>query len=130
MAIKYKVIEKGKPGVVGGGEKKFYASAVHNEELTLKDLTNLIEKESTLSRADIHGALISMVDAIQQSLAKGRIVRLGELGSLRINISSRGEDRADKVSASSIRGAKILFSAGKDLQKLTKSLDYKKKSDN
>jgi len=28
MAIQFKVIEKGQPGVVGGGVKKFYASPV------------------------------------------------------------------------------------------------------
>ncbi len=27
MAIKYKVIQKGEPGVKGGGVKKYYASA-------------------------------------------------------------------------------------------------------
>jgi len=33
MAIKFKVIERGQPGVPGGGEKKFYASAVMAGEL-------------------------------------------------------------------------------------------------
>jgi hypothetical protein len=39
MAIKYKVIEKGQPGVVGGGEKKLYASASMSGQMTLNGLT-------------------------------------------------------------------------------------------
>jgi hypothetical protein len=44
MAIKFKVIERGRPGVPGGGEKKFYASAVMAGELSLAELTKAIEK--------------------------------------------------------------------------------------
>ncbi|MCU7542210.1 DNA-binding protein, partial [Riemerella anatipestifer] len=35
MPIKYKVIQKGQPGVAGGGEKKYYASANVVSEKTL-----------------------------------------------------------------------------------------------
>jgi len=44
MAIKFKVIERGQPGVPGGGEKKFYATAVMAGELSLAELTKAIEK--------------------------------------------------------------------------------------
>lgn len=44
MSIKFKVIEKGEPGVVGGGSKKFYASANITGEKTLAGLTRDIEK--------------------------------------------------------------------------------------
>lgn len=44
MAIKFKVIERGQPGVAGGGKKKFYANAVTAGELSLTELTKAIEK--------------------------------------------------------------------------------------
>jgi hypothetical protein len=44
MAIKFKVIERDLPDVAGGGEKKFYASAVMAGELSLAELTKEIEK--------------------------------------------------------------------------------------
>jgi hypothetical protein len=34
MAIKFKTIQRGQPGVAVGGEKKFYASAVSDGEVT------------------------------------------------------------------------------------------------
>jgi hypothetical protein len=48
MPIKFKVIEKGRPGVSGGGEKKYYASPVMDGELSLGDLTTAIEKICTV----------------------------------------------------------------------------------
>lgn len=44
MAVKFNVIERGEPGVVGGGVKKFYASPNMSGEITLAGLTKAIEK--------------------------------------------------------------------------------------
>ena len=73
---KFKVIERGHPGVPGGGEKKFYASANPSGELTLNGLTKSIEKISAVSGADIRAVLYAMVDVMQDALANGQIVRL------------------------------------------------------
>ena len=128
MAVKYKVIERGQPGVTGGGEKKFYASAVSNGELTLEKLTKRIERTSTVGGADIRAVLYSLVETIQDGLEEGAIVRLGELGSLRISIGSNGEATMEDVNASSIKSAKCIFSPGKELKKMQKNLEYVKVS--
>ena len=44
MSIKFNVIEKGQPGVIGGGDKKFYASVKLDGDMTLAGLTKSIEK--------------------------------------------------------------------------------------
>ena len=72
MPVKFKVIEKGQPGVAGGGEKKFYASANITGEKTLAGLTTDIEKISTVSGADIRAVLYALVDVMQNALATGR----------------------------------------------------------
>lgn len=38
MAIKFKTIQRGRPGVVGGGEKKYYASANVTGEVSIEGL--------------------------------------------------------------------------------------------
>jgi len=126
MAIRFKVVEKGKPGVAGGGEKKFYASANATGETSLEDLTKLIEKISTVSGADIRAVLYAMVDAMQDNLNQGRIVRLGELGSLRVSISSEGMPTAEEVNASVIKGSKVIFTPGKNIKKMLDTLEFKK----
>ena len=126
MPIKYQVIEKAQPGVAGGGEKKFYASPNVTGEKTLAGLTRDIEKISTVSGADIRAVLYALVDVMVDSLAEGQVVRLGELGSLRVSISSEGMDTAEEVNASTIKGAKVIFTPGKDIKKMLGNLEYQK----
>ncbi|GET23942.1 HU family DNA-binding protein [Prolixibacter sp. NT017] len=128
MAIKFNVIERGEPGVVGGGTKKYYASPQMNGELDLEDLTKAIEKISTVSGADIRAVVYAMVDVMKDSLANGRIVRLGDLGSLRVSISSEGKATAEEVNASTIKGARVLFSPGKELKDMLKTVTYTRES--
>jgi len=97
MSIKFKVIERGQPGVVGGGTKKFYAIPVMNGEFDLKGLTTAIEKNCTVSGADIRAVLYALVDVSIDRLAQGTIVRLGDLGSLRVSFSAQGQAAADDV---------------------------------
>lgn len=126
MSVKFKVIERGQPGVAGGGEKKFYASANVTGEKTLAGLTRSIEKISTVSGADIRAVLYAMVDVMRDSLAEGQVVRLGELGSLRVSISSNGMDTAEEVKASAIRNSKVIFTPGKDIKNMLATLKYEK----
>lgn len=126
MSIKFKVIERGQPGVVGGGTKQYYASANFDGEQTLEGLTRSIEKISTVSGADIRAVLYALVDIMTDSLSDGRAVRLGELGSLRVSLSSEGRATADEVNASAIKNARVIFSPGKSIKNMLLSLSYEK----
>ena len=124
MAIPIKVIERGQPGVAGGGTKKFYASNISVGETDLDGLTTRIEKISTVSGADIRAVLYAMVDVAVDELDSGRIVRLGDLGSVRVSVSSQGHDTAEEVSANSIKGRKVLFTPGKRIKQLLPNLKF------
>lgn len=126
MAVKFKVIEKGQPGVAGGGVKKFYASPVLEGEMTLEDLTKSIEKICTVSGADIRAVLYALVDVSVDNLSKGSIVRLGELGSLRPTISSEGKATSDGVTASAIKGASVIFTPGSRIKDMLSGLKFLK----
>ncbi|MEJ8589918.1 HU family DNA-binding protein [Riemerella anatipestifer] len=126
MSIKYKTIQKAQPGVAGGGDKKFYASPVYQGEKTLEGLTKDIEKISTVSGADIRAVLYALVDVMQTSLSEGRIVRLGELGSMRVSLSSEGKAKEEEITSAAIKSAKVLFTPGSDLKKMLQTLKFEK----
>jgi predicted histone-like DNA-binding protein len=126
MAIKFKVIERGEPGVTGGGQKKFYASPITDGEMDLDALTKAIAKISTVSGADIRAVLYALVESMDDMLADGKIVRLGELGSLRVSFSSDGFEKEEEVNAKAIKSPKVLFSPGKMIKKMLQTLEYKK----
>lgn len=117
MTIKYCVREKGQPGVVGGGTKKFYASIVTDGEATVDDLVKDIEKFSSLSEPDIRGVITALENVIQTKLAEGRIVRLERLGSLYPTLSSEGMDKAEEVNSNSIKELNINYRPGVRLKK-------------
>jgi len=126
MAIKFKVVQKTQPGIAGGGEKKFYATPVLEGEVTLDDLTRLIEKACTVNGADIRAVLYALVDVAVDNLSKGAIIRLGELGSLRPSLSSEGKAKEEDVAASSIRKASIIFAPGSKIKEMLAVLKFSK----
>lgn len=126
MPIKFKVIERGQPGVAGGGTKKFYASPVMDGEMTLADLTKSIEKICTVSGADIRAVLYALVDVSVDSLSDGTIVRLGDLGSLRASLSSEGKDKETEVTASAVKNASIIFTPGTRIKEMLAAAKFQK----
>lgn len=126
MSIKFKIIARSEPGVVGGGTKKFYASAKMTETVGIDQLTTSIKKISTLSEADVRAVLYALLDVTKDELAKSNIVKLGDIGSLKVSVSSNGYEAADEVTASAIKGSKVLFYPGKKLREMQKTLTYEK----
>ena len=71
-------------------------------------------------RASISGILYEA----KRSLKAGRIVRLGDLGSLQIGLTSEGAESVKEFATSMIKGAHIIFRPGKQLAELLKILSY------
>jgi len=126
MAIKFKTVQKTQPGVKGGGKKKYYAAPVVQGEKTLQQLTKRIEKISTASGADILAVQYATVDVIIDDLADGQIVRIGELGSMRVSFSSDGFDKETDVTGAAIKTAKIIFTPGTRLKEMLAALKFEK----
>ena len=126
MAIKFKAIEKGQPGVVGGGTKKFYASIVIDGEATVDEIVRDIEKFSSLSEPDIRGVILALENVIQTKLSDGKIVRLEKLGSFYPSISSKGENSQAEVTSDSVKEVSINYRPGDRLKKVINEAGFKK----
>ena len=126
MSVKIKSVAKGQPGVVGGGDKKHYASPVMEGEMNIDALTKAIEKICTVSGADIRAVLYALVDVSIDGLERGAIIRMGDLGNLRITLSSEGKLSAQEVTGASVKKAGIIFTPGSRLKEMLKSLKYQK----
>jgi putative DNA-binding protein len=127
MSIKYKLIEKGQPGVAGGGTKKWYASIVTDGELDIDDIVKQIEKFSSLSEADIRGVVIAVENVIQEALADSKIVRLDKLGTFYPTLSSGGAATEKDFNQSLIKSAGVNYRPGKRILDTIKSKGFEKK---
>ena len=125
MPVSYSVVAKGNPSKPKA-PKKYYASAQSSGETSLRDLAKEIAEISTMSLPDVIGVLESVVMLVPRHISQGKIIRLGELGSLRISISSEGVEKPEEVSARNIKSNRFVFAPGKELQKALKQVEYVK----
>lgn len=124
MAIEYRAVERSNPQ--DRTKKQFYATAIKTGDTSLKQLCEEIEQISALSKADVYGVLYALLEVLPRHLADGKSIHLGELGSFRIGLNSNGEPSADKVDVHSIKHARVIFSAGRELANSVKELKYRK----
>lgn len=125
MAVPYVVVEKGNPQKPDE-PKKFYAQSKSSGEITFKQLALEISSKSSLNSGDVFNVLEVLSQVMNRELSEGRIVRLGDFGSLQISIASEGAEASEKFNASYIKNAKITFRPGKDLRMILNNLQYKK----
>lgn len=123
MSIKFNIIERRNP-LDPSAANKFYASSFVDGKADIEVLTRRMEQNSTVSGADIRAVLYSLTEFVPELLSDGKTVRIGDLGSFRISLSSEGSDTAEEVDSHNIRGAKILFTPGKKLKEMLGKLSY------
>ena len=90
MAIPFSVVARVNPSDRTLPER-FFVSTRSGGELTLRDMANRISSMSTLTTIDTLAVLEAFVQVIPEELANGRIVRLGDFGSLRVLFALRGQ---------------------------------------
>jgi len=126
--IKFKSVEKGQPGVPGGGDTKFYASIVRNEKVDLRTLVEEIAQSNTLNTADVFAVLESFLQMCTRYLSKGSPIDMGQLGTFSPSIHSLAEDVANDVDQNSIKRFKVNFRPSSLLQERLGMVKFKKVS--
>jgi predicted histone-like DNA-binding protein len=125
MPVKFNVIQKANP-LKKNDPKKSYAVIKSDGEITLKQMSKRISSMSTVNSGDILAVLDLLVQVMQEEIAQGRIVRLGDFGSFALSLSSEGKEKDTDVNASTIKGAKLNFRPGKDIKNTLNTLDFEK----
>lgn len=127
MPIKFTVIERSQPGVKVDGEKKWYATASNDGEMSIDDLLKQIEKFSALSEADIRGIIIALENVIQEALSNSKIVRLDKLGSLYTPpLSSEGAKAEKDFNQSMIKSVGVNYRTRKRILDNMKNAGFDK----
>ena len=117
MTVSYSVVPRKNPAKKDE-PAKYYAQAQSAGELDFEELCEVITSRSTCTETDVRASISGILYEAKRSLKAGRIVRLGDLGSLQIGLTSEG------FATSMIKGAHIIFRPGKQLAELLKILSY------
>ena len=122
MTVSYSVVPRKNPAKKDEPAK--YAQAQSAGELDFEELCEAITSRSTCTETDVRASISGILYEAKRSLKAGRIVRLGDLGSLQIGLTSEGAESVKEFATSMIKGAHIIFRPGKQLAELLKILSY------
>ena len=109
MPVKYKAIGIGKPGVIGGGEIKYYASIDRDNRVKFPDILEEIAELNVAHHGAIYGVMETFFSRIYYHVSNGRGVEIGSLGSFYPSLSSLPSDSANEVRNDNIKKFKLLF---------------------
>ena len=124
MAVNFSVA-KSNPKFGETGDGLYYAHSQINESISLKQFSQLIASQTTVSRADVSAVLISAVDNLIVELKRGNQIVFGELGKFRLQLTSKGaKTAAEFKSDTNITGASIQYVPGDDLKNIFTDLEF------
>ena len=124
-AVTYSVVKRRNPRNIMG-LPKYYAQAQSRGEADTRSLAVRIQEMCTVTRADCMAVLVALETAVTECLSNGEIVRLGDLGSLQVSLSSTGAEKKEDFNASLISKSRILFRPGETLQGMQHTMKYER----
>lgn len=107
----------------------YYALAKASGDITISEMSERIQRSSTVNGADVVAVLHALEEEMTDSFKRGEIVRLGDLGSFQVTLRSSGVEEQKNVKDSLIKGAHICFRPGAGIRSVLKTLVYSKLKD-
>ena len=105
---------------------KYYGHVQANGDINLREMAERIQAACTVHKSNVFAVLVALEDTITEALKGGEIVRLGDLGTLQIGISSKGAATEDDYDTSLITKARINFRPGPALVGILTNLTFAK----
>ena len=105
---------------------KYYAHVQASGDINIREMSERIQQTCTVHKSEVFAVLVAIEVVITDALRGGEIVRLGELGSFQIGISSKGALTEDDHDVSMIKKARINFRPGVALSGILSNLTFQK----
>ena len=120
MPIQYEFYRN--PNSQGTNKKRYHARVVPAGRISTDRLAKEIQKECTLTVADVKSVLIALADKMSEHLGEGRKVYLEGIGYFQVNLRCKEEVRTiHAVRSENIEFKNVSFRADIDLKKNLKS---------
>ena len=107
-------------------EPKFYGNVKSSGDINIREMAERIQGSCTVTKADVYAVLVALEDVISESIQKGEIVRLMDIGTFRVGISTKGALTEEEFSEALIKKAHIIFRPGSILQNALAHINFTK----
>ena len=123
--VKYSVIPRINPRD-RESEPKYYPQVQVSGDVSVREMCERIEQNCTVTKADVQAVFVAMENVIIDALKRGEMIRLGELGTMRLSVSSKGALTEKEYRTSLITQKRIIFRPGSILNEALASLSFEK----
>ena len=107
----------------------YYAQTSVTKRLDLNTICSRIEMYCTASRGEIILVLDGLIKVMNEALAEGESIHLGEFGSFRMVAGSKGAATPEEFEVSMIKKPRIVFYPGKALRLMLEDIKLERISD-
>ena len=125
MPVRYKTVARIDPADKTKAPK-YYAQLVPGQDVDLEELAERISKFSSYNYGTTLGFLGTLVEVLEMELKNGRAVRLGDLGTVYLTLSSNAKDHPEEMKDKDITDAKVKLRPSSRFKKLHRQLTYAK----
>ena len=98
-----------RPNPQNRDEKKWYAKAISNGTIDTEAMAKTISARCTVTRHDVRAVLSAFQETIVEYLKMGCAVKLDDLGYLRLEIKSKGSEKAAEFTSALIHNTLLRF---------------------
>ena len=120
MSIEYDFYRN--PNSQGTNKKRYHARVVSSHRVSTDQLAEEIQKECTLTTADIKAVLITLSDKLAQHLGEGSKVHLEGIGYFQVNLKCKEEVRTtNAVRSENVEFKSVSYRADNHLKKHLKT---------
>ena len=117
MSVIYKVITRPTDPRVPNSPKRYYPHLITlGQSVNLKYIAQKMQDRSSLSIGDIKSTMQNFVEKLKEQLLEGKTVNIAGLGVFILAAKSKGEEKADDVTAKSVESVRICFQANRELK--------------
>lgn len=121
MSVIFRSVERPSDPRVENSPKRFFPQLITlGQSVDLAFIAQKMQDRSSLSIGDIKSTMQNFVEKLKEQLLEGKTVNIAGLGVFMLAAKSKGEDKADDVTAKSVESVRIFFQANKEL-KITKT---------
>lgn len=110
-------------------KRQYFPQVAPTTPIGLNDVAEQIEKQSTVSLADIKGVLDALQEVVLEAMADGHSVRLGDLGSFSLTCTTtHGEDDPKLVTTKQVKKLHVRFTPSAAMQQKLGCADARTRS--
>ena len=122
--IDYSVYLKSNPTNRDAEPKAYGVNQVREVWSLEKFSKHIADHNGVYSRGTVKGVISDMCECLVEQLLNGNKIKLGELGTFGISLSTVGAESLEKFTASNIKAVNIVFTPGADFENLVDQAEF------